>query len=76
MPEAVLASKDPTKVRAGRIGAEARWGPPGTRTVKLGDLTVDQRLLVMALVDAAKKAATSTKVTAQEVPSASSNTTS
>ncbi len=66
MPEAVLASKDPTKVRAGRIGAEARWGPLGTRTVKIGDLTVEQRRLVLALVDAAKKAPSATTESAQE----------
>ncbi len=77
MPEAVvLASKDPTKVRAGRIGAEARWGPPGTRTVKIGDLTVEQRRLVLALVDAAKKAPAATTANAsKEVSSDSSNTT-
>ncbi len=54
MSEAVLVSKNPIKVRAGRIGAEARWGPPGTRVVKIGDLTIEQRRLVLALVDAAR----------------------
>ena len=55
MPEAVLRTKDPTKVRAGHLGAERRWGPPGTRTVKIGDLTPEQRRLVLALVEAARE---------------------
>lgn len=42
------------KVRAGQAGAEARWGPPGTRTVKLGDLPPEMRRLIIALVDAAR----------------------
>ena len=50
--------KDPIKVRAGQIGARKRWGEP--RLVRLDDLTMAQRQLVMALVDAARsqKAAT------------------
>ena len=54
MPEAVFRIKNPTKVAAGRAGAERRWGPPGTRTVKIGDLTPEQRRLVLALVHAAR----------------------
>jgi hypothetical protein len=45
--------KDPTKVRAGTIGAYRRWGPE-PRVVRLDDLTPPQRRLVMALVDAAR----------------------
>jgi len=67
MPEAVLASKDPTKARAGRMGAEARWGPVGTRVVKIGDLSVEQRRLVLALVNAAKEAPAPAKASAPEV---------
>jgi hypothetical protein len=49
-------SKDPTKVRAGRIGAQTRWGDT-PRVVRLDDLTAPQRRLVLALVDAARKEA-------------------
>lgn len=42
-------------VESGREGARRRWGPPGTRTVKLGELTAPQRRLVIALVEAAKE---------------------
>lgn len=48
-------SKDPVKVRAGRAGALARWHGD-RRTVRLGDLTAEQRRLVLALVDAARAA--------------------
>ena len=47
-----VVTKDPDKVRAGRIGADIRWRQP--RTVSLDDLTGEQRRLVLALVDAAK----------------------
>lgn len=47
-------ANDPVKVKAGRIGALKRWGEP--KTVKLHDLTPDQRRLVLALVDAARNA--------------------
>lgn len=47
--------KDPVKVRAGQIGANARWGPP--RVVRLDELTPDQRRVVVAMLEAAKKAA-------------------
>ncbi len=49
-----VVTKDPDKVRAGRIGADVRWRQP--RTVSLDDLTGEQRRLILALVDAAKKA--------------------
>jgi hypothetical protein len=52
MREAVSRKKDPAKVRAGRAGAERRWGPPGV--VRLDELTPPQRRLVLALVEAAK----------------------
>ncbi len=42
--------KDPVKVAAGKAGAAARWGVP--RRLQLGDLTPDQRRLVLALVEA------------------------
>ena len=63
----VSLAKDPTKQRAGLLGAEARWGPPGTRTVKIGDLSPEARRLVVALVDAAKKAPAPLKADALEV---------
>ena len=67
MPETV---KDPQKVHAGRLGALKRWGEP--RVVRLDEMTPDQRRLVLALVDAAKKAPAPAKADAQEVSSASS----
>jgi len=48
----VSADKNPTKQRAGQIGARRRWGDPGI--VRLDELTAPQRRLVLALVDAAK----------------------
>lgn len=47
-------SKNPTKVRAGQAGALKRWGPPGTRTINIGDLTPPQRRLVQALAEAVR----------------------
>jgi hypothetical protein len=55
----VSATKDPTKVRAGTIGARTRWGPE-PRVVRLDTLTPPQRRLVLALVDAARKEASPT----------------
>jgi len=40
--------KDPRKVKAGRKGAEARWGVPWS--VRLDGLNEQQRRLVVALV--------------------------
>lgn len=51
----VSALKNPTKVRAGTIGARARWGPP--RVVRLDDLSAQQRRLVLALISAAREEA-------------------
>ncbi len=50
----MVLPKNPVLVEAGRRGAERRWGP--RRVVRLDDLTVEQRRLIMALVDAAKAA--------------------
>lgn len=55
MPQAVSVVKNAAKVRAGRIGAAVRWRQP--RVVRLDDLTGEQRRLVMALIDAARKGA-------------------
>lgn len=54
MPVVDSVSKDEVLAAAGRRGAESRWGPPGTRTVKIGDLSVPERRLVLALIDAAR----------------------
>jgi hypothetical protein len=51
----VAPLKDPAKVRVGMLGARARWGEP--RTVRIDDLTPDQRRLVLALIDAARQPA-------------------
>jgi len=77
MPE--ITTKNPLKVQAGLLGARKRWGEP--RVVRLDSLTPGQRHLVAALIDAAKsiepdeKAPAPLKADAQEVSSASSNTT-
>ena len=47
------AEKNPAKVRAGTIGAAARWGPE-RRQVDIRDLSPEQRRLVLALVEAAR----------------------
>jgi hypothetical protein len=52
---AVSYSKRLSAVEAGRHGAAKRWGP-GRRTVRLDDLTPDERRLVLALVDGARAA--------------------
>lgn len=49
----VSAAKDPTKVRAGQLGAQKRWGEQ-PRIVRLDDLTASQKRLVVALVEAAR----------------------
>jgi hypothetical protein len=53
VPLAITAPKDPIKQAAGRAGARARW-EGDRRTVRLGELTPEQRRLVLALVAAAK----------------------
>lgn len=55
MAEAVSRVKDSAKVRAGRIGAEVRWRRP--RVVHLEELSGEQRRLVLALIEAARKGA-------------------
>jgi hypothetical protein len=54
-PEAPPA-RDPKKVRAGQIGAEARWHERTPRVLHIEDLTIEQRRLVLALVEAARSA--------------------
>lgn len=61
--------KDPTKVRAGQIGARARWGEE-PRIVRLDALTAPQRRLVLALVDAARKEASPVSETSGEAQEA------
>lgn len=66
----VSETKDPTKVRAGTIGARTRWAGHEPRVIRLDDLTGPQRRLVLALVDAARKeapAVSETSAEAQEI---------
>lgn len=57
MSEAVFATKDLAKVPGGKARAAQRWSDPANRTaVKLDDLSVEQRRLVLALVNAARSA--------------------
>lgn len=44
-----------SKAEAGRIGAAKRWGD-APRVVRIADLTLEQRRLVQALIDAARAA--------------------
>jgi hypothetical protein len=63
----VSATKDPVFVESGKRGAALRWADPAKRVaVRIDDLTLEQRSLVLALIEAAKKGATSTKVTPKE----------
>jgi hypothetical protein len=50
----VSETKDPVKVRAGTIGARARWADHQPDRVKLSDLSSEQRRLVLALIAAAR----------------------
>lgn len=52
----VDVASNPEKVRAGRLGARARWGDHAPRTIALDDLTPEQRLLVRRLVEAVRAA--------------------
>lgn len=56
----ISATKDPTKVRAGKIGARTRWAEHVPRVVRLDELTGPQRRLVLALIAAAKSEETPT----------------
>jgi len=49
----VSVARDPNKVRAGKIGAQKRWGET-PRVIRVADLTAPQRRLVVALVAAAR----------------------
>jgi hypothetical protein len=54
-PFVVSVTKDPVFVESGRRGAEKRWADPGKRVaVRIDSLTIEQRALVMALVEAAR----------------------
>lgn len=53
---AAAPPKDPRKVRAGSLGARARWRGD-RRVVRIDDLSPEQRRLVLALVDAARSVA-------------------
>jgi hypothetical protein len=54
-----------THAERGRLGAQRRWGET-PRVVRLDELSPEGRRLVLALVDAAKKAAPLANGTAQE----------
>ena len=77
MPEAVtVVRKDPARVEIGKRAMAKRWSDPAARKiVRIDSLTIEQRAVVLALVAAAKKAPAPVKADAQEVSSASSNTT-
>lgn len=47
------AEKNPVLVAAGRRGALKRWGD-APKTVRIDDLSPDQRRLIVALIDAAR----------------------
>lgn len=64
MHEAVLDSRDPVKVRAGRAGSLKRWGPP--RTIRLDDLAPEQRAFIVELVEVARRNAPAAKPTTPE----------
>lgn len=49
MSEAVSDSKDPTKVRAGTLGARSRWGDQ-PRVVRMDALLPEERAVVLALL--------------------------
>lgn len=46
--------KNPAKVAAGRAGMAARWGPP--RRVRLDDFDPDERLAILAAIEAKRAA--------------------
>lgn len=53
----IPATKNPDKVRAGKLGARAKWGPDYVRrVVRLDELTEPQRRVVLSLITAAKTA--------------------
>ncbi len=58
------------------MSVETRLCPRDSRTLKIGNLTSEQRHLVLALVYAAKKAPASPKASAEEVDRVSPRTVS
>ncbi len=50
----VSETKDPAKVAAGKAGMAARWGVP--RRVHLGDFGPDERLAILAAIEARRAA--------------------
>ena len=54
--EKPVAERDPQKRRAGAAGAEVRWPVERRVSVRLDELTPEQRGLVLSLVAAAKAA--------------------
>ena len=50
-------AEDEVKVRAGTLGARARWGDGPPRIVRLDDLSAPQRRVVLALLAAVRKEA-------------------
>lgn len=63
-----IAVKNPTKQRAGKLGAARRWGDPGV--IRLDELSAPQHRLVLALVEAARAEQNSEKAPAVVEPSA------
>jgi hypothetical protein len=51
MAEAVDDSRDPVKVKAGRIGARKRWDGHTPRVVRLDALLPEERRVVEALLE-------------------------
>ena len=63
----VTEAKSNVFVAAGRRGAEKRWSDPANRkVVRLDALTLQERAVVLALVEAAKKAPDPLQSDAQE----------
>ena len=56
MAPAVSVIKNPTKVRAGKIGAAKRWADHDRRLVRLDALRPEARRLILSLIEAAKAA--------------------
>ena len=50
----IQTTKDPRKVRAGKIGSRNRWGPP--RTARLDELDPVTRRIVTLILEADRRA--------------------
>jgi len=51
MPEAVLDSRDPAKVRAGALGAAKRWGNPANRRIiRMAELEPEEQAVIRSLL--------------------------